>query len=598
MTLRFHRYPIWPEVRVRFLSLFVLLSGESLAATVPAGTMIDGAIQVDVTEHGLDALSGLASAFVPESIPVDPLGDEYPGLWDQCWLGGYAYEVSNLQISIEFNDIEITPNTGYLDVDLEIEVQINSISDPFFLYTELECIGSTCEGRVEPFIVDAFTTIALDVVEGPDGTPSLDATIGELSVDHGLTGDAVHLEDCPIGTILDILGFFGLDLIDILLPAVEGAIDDAVTDFGPEIETLLEDAFSQAVIDQEIDVQGSILHIAAQPGDVVIRPAGIRLIMDGMAEAGDAHPCVAQYDPGGSIATASSAPGIGEPPEGIGSTYALGALVSDDFGNQALYALWRSGLLCYTVDEDLGFPIDTSVLGLLAGDAFNQLFPDPSPMVIQTRPLNAPYLDFAGDNDVGILVDELGLDFVAELDHRKARVMGIGLDVDAGVNLGFDGNTGELGIEIVLDAGSFASTVTDNEFVPRATESIEASFASVFNGLIGGLLGDFLGDLSFAIPGFEGVGLTDLEITAAGENEDWLGAYTWIGVVPYESTSCGGCGGEGEGGGCAGDSEGAGCADTSGGCGGSSGGCAFSHGQRRWSLFLLPIFLVLLRRRD
>jgi len=587
-------------VHLRHLTLLALLSSEAVAGTLPAGTMIEGGITVDVTEHGLDAVSGLASAFVPESIPIDPIGDGYSGLFEQCWLGGYEYEVSNLQISLEFTDIAITPNVGYLDIDLEIEVQINNISDPFYLYTELECIGSTCDGRVEPFTVNASTTMALDVSEGADGLPSMNAAIGELSVEHGLSGDAVHLEDCAIGTILDILDFIGIDLIDILLPAVDGALDDAIGDFGPEIETLIEDAFSQAVIDQEIELQGSILHIQAQPGDVLIRPEGIRLSMDAMADAGEPNACIAQYDPGGSFATASSVPNLGEAPSGIAPNFALGALVSDDFGNQALYALWRSGLLCYTVDEDLGFPIDTSVLGLLAGDAFDALFPDPKPMVIQTKPRNAPYLDFAGDNDVGILVDDLGLDFVAELDHRKARVMGMALDVDAGVNLDFDGNTGNLAIGIDLDAGSFTSTVTDNEFVPNATEDIESSFSNVFNGLIGGILGDLLSDMAFALPGFEGIGLSDLEIAAAGENEDWMGAYAWVGPVPYESTSCGagGCGSEGgEAGGCGETGEGGGgCDDVTAGC--SGGGCSISHGSSRWGIFLLPVVLVLLRRRD
>jgi hypothetical protein len=564
-----------------------------MAGNVPAGTMLEDAIVIDITEHGLDAVSGLASAFVPESIPVDPLSDGYDGLWGECWLGGYAFSVSGLEIELEFTDIQITPNTGYLDIDIDIEVQINSVADRFSLYTELECIGSTCSGRVEPFMVNATTTMALDVTEDADGVPGMNASIGELSIDHGLTGDAVHLEDCAIGTVMDILDLFGLDIVDLILPALDDALDDAVADFGPEIETLLEDAFSAAIIDQEIELQGSVLHIQAQPGDVLIRPEGIRLSMDGMADAGAPNACIAQWDPAGSLETASPTPILGEVPDGIPSNFAMGALVSDDFGNQALYALWRSGLLCFTVDEDLGFPIDTSVLGLLAGDAFNSLFPEPSPMVIQTRPRSAPYLDFSGDNDVGILVDDLGLDFVAELDHRQARVMGMALDVDAGIDLGFDGNTGELAIAIELGSDSFISTVTDNEFVPQATEDIESSFSSVFNGLVGGLLGDALADMSFALPAFEGIGLSELKVTEAGENEDWLGAYAWVGPVPYESAGCGagGCGTE-EGA----DPEAGGCGDAADGC--SGGGCSVAHGSRRWGLFMLPVFLILLRRQS
>ena len=72
----------------------------------------------------------------------------------------------------------------------------------------------------------------------------------------------------------------------------------------------------------------------------------------------DSNICVAEYDPGGSKATDSSipAPAAGAQAE---------AVVSDELANQALYALWRSGLLCYDLSDLSGLTLDTSLLGLL-----------------------------------------------------------------------------------------------------------------------------------------------------------------------------------------------------------------------------------------
>ena len=76
------------------------------------------------------------------------------------------------------------------------------------------------------------------------------------------------------------------------------------------------------------------------------------------------------------------------------------------------------------------------------------------------------------------------------------------LEVDAGVDIAFDGATGGLGVEIDLGADAIRANVAENDFAPDSSDSIEESFSTVFNGLVGGILGDALGDLNFSIPGF------------------------------------------------------------------------------------------------
>jgi len=560
----------------------------ALAEIYASDEIIVDAVQVDVTDVGFESLGSIVPLLAPTDLPVDGMSDE--GGW---WCLNYKYEVSGLIVDIEFDDVQITPNTGYLDAELVINVAVNSESDPFSLYTELACIPSDCDGWVEPFEVNANTTIALDMIELEDGSPALDVIIGDFEVEYELSGDETYLEDCPLGTTIEVLDWFGLDIVSLILDALSSTLDDTVSDLAPELESTIESAFDAAVIAQDIDLQGKVVSLAIQPGDIQIRPEGMRISMDGFTDVDRPDDCIAEWDEGTFEAIESVSPPIGEAPEGIEPNHAANVLLSDNFGNQLLYSVWKTGLLCYTVDDELGFPIDTSILGLLAGDAFKELFPDAKPMTIVTQPKKPPTLAYAGDNDVNVLIDDLGLNFMAELDHRKARVLSMDLEVDAGVDLSFVGETGTLGVVIDLGSDAINGTVGSNDFAPDATSNIEESFSSVFNGLVGGLIGDMLGDLSFNIPGFSGIGITEMTIAPTGDDSDWLGGYIWLGEVEYAST---GCSDDGSGG-CS-DAEGGGCTDaTSAGCEG--GGCASApRSQRRWIWGSFLFVLAILRRRE
>ena len=173
-------------------------------------------------------------------------------------------------------------------------------------------------------------------------------------------------------------------------------------------------------------------------------------------------------------------------------------------------------------------------------------------------------------------------DFMAELDHRKARVLAMDLEVDAGVDIAFDGATGGLAVEIDLGSDAISANVAENDFALDSSESIEESFSTVFNGLVGGILGDALGDMSFSLPGFSGIGLTAMTIAPAGDSGDWLGGFTWLGEVSYASTGCAEDGslacGDTDGGGCT-DAEGAGC---------EGGGCTAPEKSAPLALARLP----------
>lgn len=561
-------------------ALAVLLFGTAPRTAVAQdlhapGATIEGAAHADITPAGFNAITELLPGLVPSGLEIPEVGDSYEGLWGQCWLGGYEYRLSDGMVDIGITSASLVPQSGYLQLDADMQISVNSSSSPLSLLLAVECIETDCDGYVTPFNAYLSTTLALQVT-GTGTERTLDAQVGTISLTHELSSSNIVIEDCWIGTLEDVLGFFGLSIFDLILPLVEDQLSSAVSDFGPEIETLIEDAFSSLTINESLDLGGAQASLQLYPSAVTIEPAGVRLTLDGGMSAVEPAECVAAYDMGGSLKTANAAPAIASVPTGIDSGYHAGILISDDFGNQALYSLWRGGLLCYTLDEnaDIGIPITTSLLGLLAGDAFDQFFVESAPMVLQTRPKAPPTLAFTGDHDLGVEVDQLGLEFYAELDNRMAKMLAVDLDAVAGVDLALDGATGAMAINVALSGDDVIPSVTHNEFAPDASAEIEAQFSGVFDSIVGSLIGGLLGDLAFSLPSIEGFGLTSLETSAAGSANDWLGVYAQLGPVSYTSAGCD------EGGGCD-----MGCA---------SGSRAPGSG---WLLLGLPLALAGLRRR-
>ncbi len=532
----------------------------------PPNATIEDAAEFQVTDEGLDAITEVIPSLLPSRIDLDTLADE-----DGWWCANYAYEISNVWVGIQVDSAAITPGNGVLDVSADLLVQVNDSGDKFNIWYEIACFDTDCPGYVEPFPVHLDTTVALEVITGDAGDPVLDATIGDINVSYDDLSDSIEL-DCWIGDIEEVLNWFGLSLYDLLFDLVGGVLDDAIADFGPELEETIEDAFSQATIEEEIEIEGAVVNLRLFPNDVEITPDGVTVVMGGSASAAEPAACIANTDPGGSLRTDSALPGI----QGLPSGTHMGVMLSDDFTNEALYAFYRGGLLCYELSGNDPLPINSSLLQLIAGDVFDELFPETVPMIIATQPNSPPEVLFDGPHHMNLTVEDLDLHFYAEVDGRMARVVSLGLDVDAGADLSFDGQTGDLEVLLALSSDDVSADVVHNELVVGSDKLIEQSFAGAFDTILETVVGGLLEDLAFSLPTLEGVGLTTLNVQAVGQNRDWLGVMAGIGQTPYV---------------------GADCSDCSGGESGCSGGCAVGGPILNfWTMLALSVVAV--RRRE
>lgn len=543
------------------------------AADWGPGETIPEAATVDITPEGFEAIAAAIPGLIPSNIDIPETGGE--GGW---WCFNYMYDLAGGWVGIQVTDATIVPQNGYLDVDIDLLVNVNNATDPFDLSYEVACADGDCGGYVAPFPVHVHTTMALNVITAGDGSTSLDATVGAVDVTYDLQSDDITL-DCWVQDLEDLGSYLGFSVYDLIIGQVAGSIDSAVADLGPTLESTIEDAFASANVEQDLDLNGVAAHIHLYPSNVTIDPAGVRLAMAGSVSA-DPASCVAAYDPGSSVKTPSSAPAIGTAPAGVDTPYHLGIALSDDFANQAMYALWRGGLLCYSLAPDNDtFPLDTSILNLLSGQAFEDIFPDAKPMSLSTVPRAAPTVNYAGTHDVDVDLHDLDLQMEAELDGRMARVLTVTLNGPIGADLNLDGTAGSLAVALDINPDNLDPQVTYNELHADANDAITSSFGGSLSSILDTVLGSLLDSLAFSLPSFSGIGLQDLQTGATGADQDWLGAYAWVGAVTYGdgSSGCGGCG-----------SDSSGC----------SGGCGTGNVPAAWSL-VVPLGLLLgLRRRQ
>ena len=177
-----------------------------------------------------------------------------------------------------------------------------------------------------------------------------------------------------------------------------------IEDQKAQIEADLEEQLKAAYFADTISLGDVSMDLEIEPQAVVISADGLDIRVQGHASAPQGE-CMTERDTDGSIKTQTSVPPLSD---NTGTTeFAL--VLSDDIANQALYAVWRSGLLCYDLanaDFELPFPLNTSLLGIVGGEGFQELFPESLPMAVVTSPDQAPTVDYQSNADLTAVARE------------------------------------------------------------------------------------------------------------------------------------------------------------------------------------------------
>lgn len=558
------------------------------AAAWTSGATIAGAALVDITPAGFDALVALLPALIPSAIVVP---DQHigPQTIDATVFGIGAQaraglDITNININVAIGSAAIVPQTDYLAFDAATLVGVGTPTSQMNIHGWVDTrwcffgcgswgrsIDANCPVYVEPAAVDLGADIALEVKDD-QLVPYLDASLtGPIAWD---LNDVNLRGDCLVGDIFEIADDLGIDIEGLLLDALRPQLDAPIQDLGETITATIEDAFGQASIEQEVALGESVMTVAIHPDDVTIVPEGVRLSLAG-SFASTTNPCVAEYGHFESMETPGGDPAIGSVESGIPSPHHVGIFIDDDLLNQALFAVYNGGALCFELGEDSGLPINTALLGILS-PALGDLFPTSQPLTIKTRPAEVPTAAPSGDHDLNVVVDKLGVDFVGQLDFRNATILAADLHIDAGVDIALDQTVGALAIDVPLSGDDLIATIRLNEFAPGEDEAIAGAFGGLFDSVVGPLLDGVLGNLSFALPaiaaGTTNLGLNSLEWAASGPDHDMFGAYANVGPVAYSG----------------------GCDDSGGGC---ATGCGTGEVPVRAVLFPLALAAALARRR-
>ena len=522
----------------------------------PGETVVDG-LMADITNEGFDFIEEQAANFVPSEIALEDMSMYEEPIWE-CTMD---IDVTNLQVEVALADLQITPAQDVLQISATANIWVNSQWDPLNLDVDAGgfvcwAFDASCAAWTDVMTAEITMQMSLEIIDPGNGDPPyLEATVPTIqhNLDSAIDSQAIHL-DCWIGSLIDFIEFFGIDVIGLIMDAALADVYTMIDELPATIEEAVEDGFDQAQYVDTVDIAGVPLDIALVPHDIIIDHYGLRIAMNSTFDAPQAE-CIAAYDPGVSPFTNNPPPDL-DP----NATYHLRALVGDDMVASALYAVWHGGVLCYELDPaELGFPLDTSFVALMADEDDRPLleriwFDESQPIMLRTTPKEPPGLDFNGAHDIDATVDNLGLDFFALTQDRMARVLTVDVDVDAGVNVITPGD-GSIEIELDIDSENLSPEVSYDEFIGPMASQIETNFSDIMSGLLDTVLGSFLPDLSFGVMQIAGLGIYNLDLGPDGPAGDFLAAEVTLDLVQPE---------------CEGNLAALGCAGADLGCGGGS----------------------------
>jgi len=570
------------------------------------GDPVDRAAALHITQAGLDHIGDAVEGLVPTSFPISDIsGELYCAEADAQPL---VYLLDSLEVQISADDVQIVASEGRLDVTLF--GTLGSSASTFYVQGDcsvLTDLDEACLLELPTTALSAHLGMTITEWEG-----IFDVEVDDLSIEISPINNP--LGDCTLASVIGtLLGQDEAAISNLILGFIEPELDG----LDLTIEEAAEDALNSLSFETTIDLgMGGIpMDLALYPSRVEMGDAGVIMGFGARVDAEGTHACVDASE--GSPFADSPWPDLGTTAPGSALSYDMGLVLSRDFVDHVLWALWASGTLCIDLQDLAGADLQTSLLESFFGDSFMELFPDARPATVSVRPEGQPVAVFSDDDPpLVVAVDDLGLNLLVDLDDRESRIFRVGIDADLGVAVDIDSEA--VTPVLFLDPADFTYTETYNDL-------LDDGFSDGFQGLMELVLGMFLPDDligPITLPDTMGIGVGGV-FWIPTEDDAWQGVYVLVDSSEVEPLELGGCSGgslgcgEGDTGmtgidlgelGCDEDGGCDGCGDEGGGCdsgcGESGAGCGTTGQLRypRWAPWRILLFLglagaVLLRRR-
>jgi hypothetical protein len=576
-----------------------LLLTAALAGTMPPGEEIERALAIHLTNTGLRHVGDAIEGLVPAGIPIKDISGSVECDADADPL---TYALDETELVLRAEDVEIAASDGRLDITLYLSIQ----SDPADLSVQGDCsflvdLDETCVLEFPTTSAVAHIGMALALAEHPDGTPYVDATVEDPTLEISPIGNP--LADC---TLADAISFILVDDPENITNIVMGLVEPELDGLGAELELTVEDALAALIIETSFSLGEAELALELYPTLLDLDDAGLALGLGGTVRPSFLSDCVPESQ--GSEFSGADWPAFSETAWDSSLEYDAALFLNKDYVDHLLWNVYAAGGLCLDVGELGGIDLTTELFASMFGEEFSELFDEPQTLGLVTNPNHPPEMLWSHDGaPMRLLLEEFGLDFSANLNDRMTRLFQVAITTEVGIEPGLTSDS--FAPELVFDTEGIEYSEPYNELLePGFGEGLDSFIPTVLDGF---LPADLLPVI--AIPSFYGIGV-DTVFWIPDEEQVWQGGFILLDVANVEPLEVPGCEGgdplgcSGEGGGidfetALGCGEDGGCGDQ--GCSSDSGcedtGCATHKGKARivipGRIWMLVFFVAMIRLR-
>ena len=405
------------------IGVFLAVAAISGSGFIPPSPADKGhGLRLQFPRVGFDLLEAELPALIPEEIALP----EFSGTLLQCnALTAITWHQQGTVIEIALRSIDISvPTQNILRVELLLDLKAHGVA---FVDNAYLCFGSlSCNDSLTVRSLGVVADLAV-TLDG-DGVPQVD--IANIDVQWNRDDLVFQLSNCFLDDIATWIVEAGKQLLfDVMIEYVQGMIPEQVAPLLQEMLASLT-AYSGTVDFALFSVWGKSL---------TITPDGIDIVAE--ADLWSPYPlasCLAHDGPPPAV-SGTEFPTPGHPESLLTIGLELGLL------EDALYHIWRRGLLCLTDRHllELGMPLDLdSLLTILPG------YPLGTSFAVELNIVDPPRIHGSADNSATVSLDikHAALAIIGTLPNGSVRT----LAVTAGA---------EITAEIALQPGSGALTL-------------------------------------------------------------------------------------------------------------------------------------------